>query len=339
MATLGTGVLAGVAGPTLEAVFHVLEGDCVAGPTNRSFTLELRSATGSVLDTEPAVPAADGRFEVCFDRVIQPGHRLVGTAGALPPVTFRIPDLTVIANRYEDVVRGTGPAGKTLRVRLFDCDRSTLECVRKVSKTVSVKADGTWKKDFTGLFNARGFDEARVTYTANAGHTFPVTRVFPWMVVVTGDEDNRLFGEINPFTTSTFKLRDEPGGAVLASRTRTGSSSGDFSLRFGRQVHAGNQVTGTFATDAKLTVWPVLISVTFKDDDQFINGTCLPGRLMLIEWEGRRRSVQANAQGKAFVNLSLEEFEGYRLVDGAHISVSCQNTKGDGVIGTLIHET
>jgi hypothetical protein len=327
-----------VAGPTLEAVFHVLEGDCVAGPTNRSFTLELRSASGSALDTEPAIPAADGRFEVCFDRLIQPGHRLVGTAGVLPPVTFRIPDLTVIANRREDVVRGTGPAGKTLRVRLFDCDRSTFECVRKVSKTVSVKANGTWKKDFTGFFNARGFDEARVTYTANAGHTFPVTRVFPWMVAVTGHSDNILFGELNPFATSTFRLRDEPGGTVLSTRTRSGSSSGDYNLAFSDPMAAGNQVVGTFAEDAKLTIWPVVIAVTEKDGDQFINGTCLPGRLMRIEWQDGRRSVQANAQGKAFVNLSVEEFEGYRLVDGALISVSCQNARGDGVIGTRSHD-
>jgi hypothetical protein len=236
------------------------------------------------------------------------------------------------------VVAGTGPASQRLKVRLYDCDRVTFDCLWRVTRTVTVRSNGTWRRDFSSLYDARGYDEARVTYEAPAGHTHTIIRTFPWMSAIIGEGQDRVFGEVNPAQVSTFRLRSAPGGAILASRTRTGSSSGDYSLRFGEAIEPGHQVTGTFADDAKLNVWSVVITITYKDGDQFISGTCLPGRPVRFDWQDGRAVAQADSQGRAFVNLSNEEQEGYRLFEGANLQVLCQNTKGDIVVGTLEYE-
>ncbi len=333
-ATLFGGVASAGALP-LEVTFRATESSCVQGTTNKGgVTIQLRSASGDLLASAPA-EGAPGAFEACFNRLVQPGHRLRAVLGG-DSVSWTIPELTVKPNRASDVVTGKGPKDKRVTVRLYDCAwKASPECVWKVTRVITVRSDGTWRRDFSAQFDARGYDRARVVYESTAGHTYTVQRRFPWMRAVLDyhngfDHPYNLWGDSYSGLTRTFRLRSSPGGSILATRTATGESqSGQFVLYFGRIIQPGQQVTSTFADDAQLTVWSIGMTVTYKDMDQYINARCLPGRHVDIDWGDGSRRIMADSQGRASVNLDHEESEGYRLVENHGIGVSCQNSRGD----------
>lgn len=337
LGSVGAGASAGAL--PLDVTFDVTESSCVHGISNKGgITIQLRSGSGDLLDTAAAWPGSPGAFEACFDRDVRTGHRLRAVLGG-DSVSWTIPVLTVKPNRASDVVAGRGPRRKHIRVLLYDCAwNASPECVWKVTRTLTVRSDGTWSRDFTSLFDARGFDRARVVYESGSGHTFTVERPFPWLRAILDAQDGRddpydLAGASFAGLTRTFTLRSSPGGSVLATRHAAGETpSGKFWIDFGRVIRPGQQFTASFADDARLTVWPIETTVTFKAGGQVINGWCLPDRYMTIDWFDGARRIRADHTGKASVHLDVEEHPGFRLDDGVMMSVSCQNSRGDVVL-------
>lgn len=142
-----------------------------------------------------------------------------------------------------------------------------------------------------------------------------------------------MVGEVNPNQAATFRLKNHPGGSVLSTRHVTGAAfRGAFDLSFGSILQAGRQVTADFASDARVTMPNTGITFPIESGDQKIRVHCLPHRRVLISWQslgaGEARRT-ADGQGRATVNLSSAESDGFRLEHGSQVTIACQTAAGD----------
>ncbi len=146
-------------------------------------------------------------------------------------------------------------------------------------------------------------------------------------------------GELNSGQRATFRLRSQPGGSILSTRTRTGATNGgSFHLTFSHASSPGRQVSSDFAADAKLTVPSTATSFPIEGGDQKIRSHCLPGRQARLYWNGPNGAATrtADSQGRLRVNLSSAETDGFRLAHGSAFRVVCASSAGDVVVRDVI---
>jgi len=166
-----TSLAAAADAASFSIVFRVDAETSVTGTASHDFRIQHRGTGGAVVQQFDVDIAGNGQYEVCFDDDMSAGHQLRAfRKSGGPKVSFTIPMLTVRTDRVADKVKGSAPANKQVKVRLYDCSRLTFMCVHKGTATVPVNKAGKYARDMTSIFDGRGFDEARVTFTGSAGH-------------------------------------------------------------------------------------------------------------------------------------------------------------------------
>jgi len=316
---------------SLHVTFQATPSPCVQGTANGPFSLSLRDSSNHQIDHIDTV-TPDGvshLFDDCFpgNHVVKTGRRLVADNGSSTPVSFTIPTLTMSVDRVTDVVSGKGPANKQVKIRLFRCSVFDGSCVHKSTKTTSVNGAGKYSRDTSSFFNIHGYDRAHVTYTNTAGHTYTLDQRAPWMSMEL-DTDGVL-GDLNPGQTAKFRLRTAPGGTVLKTRTVTQGGEG-FSFTFGAPLSPGREVSGDFASDARIKIPKSTLTIDPPvGGDQIIHVRCLPNRRMMVDLNpGVDIFVMADDHGRATLNLSTEVSDGFVLTD-EEIIVQCTTAAGD----------
>lgn len=142
-----------------------------------------------------------------------------------------------------------------------------------------------------------------------------------------------VVGAIDDGQHARLRLRSRPGGAVLSSVSVTDDMvRGRFGVTLGSYLRAGRQLTSDLAGDARVTIPSTATAFVIEHHDQTIKTHCLPGRKMVIEWSTthtRQVTRTTDSQGRATVNLSSIEHNGYRLPHGTSVSTWCATAAGD----------
>ena len=344
ISAFGVGVLAagslatGAQAASLDVTFHLQPGACVEGVSNKTLTrVSLWDGPNDIDHVDGVVPDADGRFVLCFSAdaaIVESGYRIVATAGT-ETVGWTVPPLSLLVDRVTDKLTGFSNANHALTLRAYDCDttRASGTCSRKVTRRVTTNSSGHYVTDLSTSFDLRGFDTVQVTYATAHGHTFTLDQAVPYFEIFVGSQT--VEGRVNPGQHTTLRLKSEPGGTLLSTRSATGDwPGGRFDVAFGARVRAGRLVTADLAGDARVTVPTMGTSLTIDHHDQLLTVRCLPNRRLIIAISAPHSALSrmADGHGRVTVNLSRAESEGFRLPHGSEIATACQTRAGEIIV-------
>ncbi len=338
MSMLALGAVGGgvQAADDLHVRYQASENSCVDGVSN--FPLSALSLLDHDTLVDNALPFAvdgvTGRFQACFPTGLPAsGLRLVAFRdGDGQTDIFTIPALSAHIDRVTDVVKGLSRANHDLTLRVYDCDLVIGKvCPRVLTRTVRTNASGRYATDLSSRFDLRGTDTVSVTLGTSQGSTWRIGRSVPYL-------DARMAtplvnGQINPGEHALLSLRTAPGGNLLATRAAVGAPIlGSFGVVFGSSLSTGQQLSGDFASDARVTLPRTAMSFPIARHEQTIEARCLPNRRMLIYWQSlgvgfARRT--ADSHGRATVRLASVEHPGFRLSHASEVTVACQDRAGD----------
>ena len=333
------GILAGLMGASLGAApaaatapaftfdFQLDQNEIdLVGPLGTSVTLSTLSATPphSVINscggTTDAVTGALHLF--CFDAGLRAGDILDASGGAKHR-TFTIPAITVAMDRVTDVVKGTGPHQSKLKVSVKACSVQMFICKPKVSRTRPTSATGAWSTDFTGAYDVLGEDEVDVVFTSSKGdHVRRISNV-PFMSFFV--DTSLVRGQVNAGQATTFTLK--AGGNVIATSHTTGAGGGDVEGTFKHNgvpvlLDRGDKITGTFASDAKITV-PAQFDVSGDAVADTISGHCLPNRPVNLNFFGDTGVAIGTANSSGFFTVVAPG------LNNGDVDVYCRTPAGD----------
>jgi hypothetical protein len=334
MVAIGSLAVGASAAAPLSVVFHATQSRCVGGVSNHTLTALSLYDGDNALDIAVDITrnASTGRFQACFPTgVVDHGLTLIASSN-FGPVSYTVPDLTVRIDRVTDKVSGHSHTHHSVTVRAYDCVIQVgVSCPRVATRTTLVSASGHYSADMTSAFDLRGTDKVTVTDTSSHGDTWQVFRYVPYVLAYSGI--TMVQGIMNPSQAATFRLKDHPGGTILDTQPATGDVGfGNFLSFFVVQIRAGRQVTGDFASDARVTLPSTHTTFEISHGDQLIHTRCLPNRPMRVYWQGtHQHGVQriADSHGRATVNLSTAESDHFRLPIGAAVNTICQTPAGD----------
>jgi hypothetical protein len=338
MAAIAVGSLAtgAAAADPMSVTFQATYSGCVHGTSNRDLAALTLLDHDTVVDNAlPFTVHGNGKFEACFPTgIVDSGLTLVAFDPTAHTDSFTIPPLSVRVDRVTDVVKGRSRANHALTIRVYDCDFVAGKvCPKVATRTVSTDSAGLYRTDLTHAFNIRGLDSLTATYANSHGDTWKIFQTAPYFRSFVGT--SLVIGDVNPHQAATFRLWNHPGGSVLSTRHITGESfAGHFDLNFGTNLQDGRRVTADFASDAKVTLPNTAITFPIESGDQKIRVHCLPNRRVIIMWQSTHTGVArrtADSQGRASVNLSSAETEGFRLPPASQVSSGCQTAAGDTV--------
>lgn len=334
--TMGTLATGAQASSTFTVTFKASPGSCVAGTSNRIITrLGIWDASGEIDHVDNVAPDIHDKFLGCFPTAtVRPGRTLHAFDGT-DVMQFQIPPLSLSIGRVTDIVKGVSRAHHALTIRANDCTliTSMKACPHKVTRTVTTDGGGHYRKDLTSAFDLRGSDSVGVTFTGVHGDTYTVTLHTPFMEVNAGATS--ITAHVNPGQHVAFHLKSSPGGSTIESHSLTGPALGyGYSLPFTHTLRPPRQLTSDFASDARVTVPASILTVTIEHHDQIIRATCLPDRKMVISWPGAIGGATrtGDSHGRAHVNLSSAEHNGFRLASNAELYTACETASGDRVV-------
>ncbi len=346
---VGLGVMANaapVSASSVATMFDVGIDDCtISGeipdaPLRSKIKVEWRSADGT-LRLRETVHATFGYWgtdisDDCFEygAGVQPGDVITATVKGVSR-TFTVPPLTVRVDRNTDRVTGVTKASGKLIVWVRGYDSYA-------ERRIKAAADGTYVADFQKgtKLDILGFDRVDVAWTNGRGdyvrnwNMAPGVRVGidrPWVV----------FAGQSGFN-ATFKLRQAPGGPVVAKAVGTvyaGTNEFLWLDRNGNEVavHEGNQVATDVAADATFVVPTIGIGVNKKTDKVTVDTGLGAGLHIQMQvtgpGNGSWANGQTNADGRYVVDFSDDpDVQLYDIVSGTRIVVTVRLATGDEVV-------
>jgi hypothetical protein len=312
---------------------------CISGtgPASSTIALTLMDRDNQVIDTETATSDGSGDWNAdqCFWFDLHATDKIRAAVGPSSR-TFQVPDVTVNIARASDVISGKAPATGTFHLYTTLCE--TYNCTSGPDVNVNVASNGTYSRDFTALHNLKGNDRALGRWTSPAGDFVDsLTRTVPYMSLVIGDDQVR--GQGKPGQTVTATLRTA-GGVLIGSGSdtvgiRSPSISLDLRTSSGLPAYPrpGNKVTSNVASDAKLTVPAITLTLTDADT---VAGHCFnngPVYVYLEHYQPGYEWTEAYTTAGSAGNFSLDMADtsnsSYVPASGERFEVDCQNVKGD----------
>ena len=315
-----------IPGLLVEPAFGCVSGAWTDG-TNVTFTLK---TAGGALKKQVNTIAAGGRASACFAPPIVPGERITVTVGSTSR-TLSVPKLALgKLDRVHDVVAGSGPTGKEVRITVDRCAPSGLlggDCPDKLVLKRVVQG-GTFSVDVSHSLDLRGQDFVEVVTRNASGDRFRVARAVPEFYVTLGH--SFISGALPPGHIFHFKLLDVPGGTVIATAAFQNGGGSQFIDGSGEVfLGIGNQVRSTFASDAKLTVPKMMESISVANDT--VSGHCFAGQPYDVDVLGPQpghRSGIAGAGGAFSRDMSTV---GAVISSGTEVRLVCMSRAGDTV--------
>lgn len=291
-------------------------------------TIKHRGADGKLKATHVA-DVSGGIIETgCPGPVIRPGDKLALIEGGetTPFRTFTVPTMRLTQDRVNDTLSGKVTGGVSeVGVRVSLCDAGLVGCTGTPQFQAPVGGTGAFSvdagEDLSGttivdLEWRKGGDS--VSYIQRTGRLL----IIPGSATITG-----AGSKAGQSVTVTVKR-----GTKIGSATTTTSANASLRARIKRDgaampLKAGDKVSATFSSDAKLTV-PVT-SLAY-DGSKFADGRCFANgdlRLAVYDdtglWQGFG-SATAAADGTWSSEVGA-------VAAGWRIDAWCANAKGDAI--------
>ena len=132
-------------------------------------------------------------------------------------------------------------------------------------------------------------------------------------------------GQVNAGQAATFTLK--AGGNVIATSHTTGADGGGVEGTFKHNdvpvlLDRGDKISGTFASDAKLTV-PAQFDVSGDAVADTISGHCLPNRPVLLNFFGDTGVAKGTADGNGHFSVPAPG------LNNGDVDVYCRTPAGD----------
>ena len=328
------GSLVALGGPATAATgitYQLTLGDdCFAGsgPVSKLLTFDLRRPNGTLAERVTDRTDSNGRFEACFNpNDVLGGWTLVAKRGTTKLRTFQIPNLTVVADRSDDTVKGRAPAGRRVTIEVQDCTTDPATCTTVVTRKLTASAKGRYATDVTGDLDAVGQDLALVRIKTGAGDTIAQTVAFPYFFVWRSQNLLAVVGKSG--RSIVVERLDGPGGTVLGTHTITIPTNADglWNLLF----DAGDRFVADFEADATLDVPDA--SIEWVQAGDIVQGICLPSRPVVItRYGGQTWVVQADETGA--YSLDVDANGGPADLTGSSIQIRCSTAAGDHMVET-----
>jgi hypothetical protein len=277
LSTLAAPGVAAVARPT---TFDFMMGDeCVLGHANdgANVKFEWRSAAGA-LKYQATTPAStsDGSWFVCTDRHIAAGDVLKAKVGQKTR-QLTVPQLTLIPDRVNNVLRGRAPAGTTVHL-----DEGVLGDAVANSK-------GRWS--FSNSTDIVGGSLYGLHWLSPQGDSLGVWRVSPSVMVTLDSAVVGVHGQPNQkvvvrlYEGAGFSETSEPKAVARATTNSRGGVDAVFRDKSGHRVRiqAGDHLSAPgVAADADWLVPDV--AVTADAATEIMTGRCFDTGVLRLGW-------------------------------------------------------
>ncbi|MFN8624173.1 MAG: hypothetical protein U0869_25810 [Chloroflexota bacterium] len=271
----------------------------------------------------------------CVGR-LRPGERIVArkvnpaTQKLEPLLTFKLPAVRFVMDRVADTITVAGFPGGVLNLFVSTCSLAHRDCLRN-NYLDNLPADGSAFKvdtsdDLTGTSFAEvniGGTQTAVTFLVDAPHL----EVTPGSSKVTG-------AGTGPKSTVKVGARTSANLAKGAGSATTALATNRFSATLLRPngkpatVVAGDTVSGSFASDARLTL-PAALSIS-ATGGVLSGATCLPLQLFAIEIQLPDGRVVYKDNGRADISGIVSGYNySSSMVSGERLLVLCANGAGD----------
>jgi hypothetical protein len=351
LVALAPGALAGAAPAPTSITFDYLQlgSQCVYATAAPSVSVELtwKDSFGALKFSETQLSNEFGDLYYCSPGasvVIAIGDRLRATVGS---TTHRlvIPELTIDVNRALNKLKGTAPAGATLRV---ECGGGPLPAFEPCmwSKRISASANGKWSKLVP--WDAIGGEMFFVRWKSAGGDIVYAMAITPFVTVTLGK--SQFTGATGAGQAAHLTLSDATTHEVEASGSAVGDPNGRFSGRFrdaaGNRVPVspGDELDGYVAPDADMIVPD--IEATASAGTNTVSGRCFDtGRsdrtvfLQLFRSGHERGWVveSTDVDGNFAIDFMADGFRDPANVKvGDKILVQCMQTGGDWVQRNIV---
>lgn len=276
-----------------------------------------------------------GRWFGCFGS--DPGPRATINAGDAIKIrvegrkrTFTVPDIRPRIDRVGDVIRGRGPAGATIQVRVERVEATGTEL--GIAREATVDARGRWRLDLAGEYDIVGgwqvsvrLEDDGMLVLADSGVPFIALSVAAAAVS----------GSANPGQTVHLRLVD--GDGATRAKVSTRAFYRDIFI-VSLQDHRGNAVyprpgdhlESDIAADGDLLIPDGFIKADASESR--ITARCMPNAEFRLSTFGRRDHV--------FVGQTRDDGTLRRSADvqsGDSIELTCRYASGDAF--TLASDT
>jgi hypothetical protein len=344
LALLGTLAFAAPAFAVAVTWSNTYGGTCFGGtgaPNGLHTVSLLEGAT--VIATTKTTAAAGGYFGGCFPQGyrLEYGYKLKVQTGSYVK-TVTIPNLGLKVDRVTDVVSGRGFSGKPVRISVTQYAPGSYTSSSSISLLPVPNASGIWTTDLTGIGGIRGNDSISLTYKPNedyassVGDTWNMYTYAEAMLLRRGS--SHVSGTMNLGEIATITLKT--GASVFLGKAGIAATGENFSYSSllrranGAPVYpvATNKVTGSFATDANVTIPNITVNGAAATD--VVSGACMASQGYYVFARKPDYSDSAYAYGTTSGTgaYSTDLTSQMNLAAGDYISVTCKYDTGDQVM-------
>jgi hypothetical protein len=286
---LATLTVAGPAAAATSPTFSVdYSSSCVvvSGPASGVGTFRHLASDNSLLE-ERAVGLNNagngaGNAVLCLEDAPVPGQTLWANVEGVTR-TLTLPRVSLRIDRSTDVLRGTAPAGTTVKLTVFHYAKLGVGATT-VTRTRTASATGAWSTDLTAAVNIVGGDQAAATHTTSAGDKVTAREISPVLRIWIGR--STFAAGLQTGTGGTVTLR-APSGAVRGSGV-VSAVSGQLAEQFGTFTanglaavpRVGDRVSAPFQPSMAFTIPTLTLTVSKATD--VVSGACVAGRSMQV---------------------------------------------------------
>lgn len=350
LAALVPGALAGAAPVAIVFDYLQIGTQCVyaEAPAGASIELTWKSAGGAVKHHETQVATDVGTLYYCSTNpstVLAIGDRLKAESGSVTHLLV-IPELTIKGKRDSNSLKGTGPAGATLRVECWGGPLPRFEPCQW-NRLVVASSEGKWSKLVP--WDVIGGERFAIRWRSAGGDFVYAGGMAPYVTVTLGK--SRFSGATQTDQVALVALEDATTHEVLAADNPAGVPPfGEFDGRFRNQhgdpvpVMAGYQLITDIAPDADLIIPDV--EATASAATNIVSGKCFDtGRsertvfLHLFRSGHERGWVLEDTDEEGNFTIDFME-DGFRdpanVKVGDRILVMCMQTEGDWVQRNIV---
>jgi hypothetical protein len=325
---IATGTLSPLAALAKPAVLHLqlpVGTPCPYGtrPNTSPITVKLLRSDGTTRETRHDNTVSFD-WNVCFSHVPVPGDRIRMINGTSEDRTISVPDLTLAVDRVTNVVRGLGPAHKSVAIKYTQCYPAT--CLGPVIRHATVDGHGRYRKDLTAAsIDIDGSDLMEVDYDNSAGDTFLRTTQVPYLQV---SKPNQVFAACAPQGATTIRLLTSTGHLRASRTVGAGDDCTGVPTSFRKNghavnIHTGDRITSTLASDSRI-IWPA-ISVTGSGST--LSGRCFPSANYVVFID--QGSSNTSWEGTTDSDGQFTGFPIWTFTIGDRLDLICETHQGD----------